>query len=46
MVGDEQLLAALQPPETTPAQAVETLVEAANAAGGKDNISLIVIRID
>jgi protein phosphatase len=45
MVSDEQLLAVLQPPETTPAQAVETLVEAANAAGGKDNISLIAIRI-
>ncbi|GIK42173.1 MAG: hypothetical protein BroJett011_60060 [Chloroflexota bacterium] len=45
MVGDEQLLAALQAPQITPAQAVETLVEAANVAGGKDNISLIVIRI-
>jgi protein phosphatase len=45
MVGDEQLLAAMQTSEATPAQVVETLVEAANAAGGKDNISLIVIRI-
>lgn len=45
MIGDEQFFAALQAPGATPAQAAETLIEAANAAGGKDNISLIVIRI-
>lgn len=45
MLSQEQFLAALQPPETTPASAVEALVEAANAAGGKDNISIILIKI-
>lgn len=45
MVGDEQFLTVLQTPGATPAQAVETLVEAANAAGGKDNISLIIVKI-
>lgn len=45
MITDEQLLAALQAPGATSAQAVETLVEAANVAGGKDNISLIIIKV-
>ena len=45
MVEDEQILAELQHDDSTPAKVVETLVEAANAAGGNDNISLIVIRI-
>jgi protein phosphatase len=45
MVGDEKLLGTLQEANTTPANAVEKLVEAANAAGGKDNISVIVIKI-
>jgi protein phosphatase len=45
MIGDEQFLAVLQDPTVTPANAVEALVEAANAAGGKDNISLILIKI-
>jgi serine/threonine protein phosphatase PrpC len=45
MVGDEKLLGTLQEANTTPASAVEKLVEAANAAGGKDNISVIVIKI-
>lgn len=45
MINPEQFLAALQTPPATPTQVVETLVEAANAAGGKDNISLIAIRI-
>jgi protein phosphatase len=45
MVGDAQLLAALQEADATPASAVQTLVDAANAAGGKDNISIIVIKI-
>jgi protein phosphatase len=44
MLNHEQFLAALHP-EATPAVAVETLVEAANAAGGKDNISIILVRI-
>ncbi|MCK6624462.1 MAG: protein phosphatase 2C domain-containing protein [Anaerolineae bacterium] len=45
MLNHEQFLAVLQSPETTPASAAETLVEAANAAGGKDNISIILIKI-
>ncbi|GAB4423795.1 MAG: Stp1/IreP family PP2C-type Ser/Thr phosphatase [Anaerolineae bacterium] len=45
MLSQEQFLAALQPHEATPASAVEALVEAANAAGGKDNISIILIKI-
>lgn len=45
MVGNEKLLATLQQPKATPASAVEILVAAANAAGGTDNISVIVIRI-
>jgi protein phosphatase len=45
MVGDAQTLAALQQAGNDLTLAVEALVEAANAAGGKDNISLIVIKI-
>lgn len=45
MLNQEQFLAALQPPDVTPASAVEALVEAANDAGGKDNISVILIQI-
>jgi protein phosphatase len=45
MVGDEQMRAALQQVDSTPAGVVEALVEAANSAGGTDNISIIVVRI-
>ena len=45
MVNDEQILAELQESNDDPARAVEALVEAANEAGGKDNISVIVIKI-
>ncbi len=45
MVEDEAIQAVLQAPDTTPAQAVETLVQAANKAGGKDNISIVALQI-
>jgi protein phosphatase len=45
MVSDEQILTELQRPEVTPHHVAETLVSAANAAGGKDNISVIAIKI-
>ena len=45
MVEDEQTLAELQKAENDPIHAVEALVAAANAAGGKDNISVSVIKI-
>lgn len=45
MVGDEQMRTALQRADNTPADVVEALVEAANAAGGNDNISIIAVRI-
>lgn len=45
MLSQEQFLTVLQPPDVTPTSAAETLVEAANAAGGKDNISIILIKI-
>jgi serine/threonine protein phosphatase PrpC len=45
MVGNKQTLAILQRANFDPVPGVEALVEAANAAGGKDNISLIVIKI-
>jgi serine/threonine protein phosphatase PrpC len=45
MISDEQFLAALATPQATPAETVEVLVKAANAAGGKDNISIIAIKI-
>jgi protein phosphatase len=45
MVSDEAILAELQRPEAPPRHVAETLVAAANAAGGKDNISVIAIKI-
>lgn len=45
MLSQDQFLAAVQAPDATPASTVETLVEAANDAGGKDNISIILIQI-
>ncbi len=44
MVDDARILAEIQR-RPSPAQLVETLVRAANDAGGKDNISLIAIHI-
>jgi serine/threonine protein phosphatase PrpC len=45
MVADDQILAELQQAGENPVCAVEKLVAAANAAGGKDNISVVAIRI-
>ncbi len=45
MVGNEQTLAEFQKAGSTPISVAEALVEAANAAGGKDNISVIVINL-
>jgi protein phosphatase len=45
MVSDEQTLAEFQKPGHTPASLVEALVEAALAGGGKDNISVIAIKM-
>jgi protein phosphatase len=45
MVEDEQILAELQNESNDPAQVVEALIAAANEAGGKDNISVIAIKI-
>jgi len=45
MVDDTQILATLQN-EKSPAPAVQSLVSAANAAGGKDNISVIALKFE
>lgn len=45
MVNKEEILAQFQATQRAPADVVEALVEAANTAGGKDNISVIVIRM-
>jgi protein phosphatase len=45
MVEDNQILAELQNAGDDPAHAVETLVTAANEAGGKDNISVVAIKV-
>lgn len=45
MVEDEDILAELQKAGDDPGQAVEALVNAANEAGGKDNISIAVIKL-
>jgi len=45
MVEDSQILAELQRAGDNPACAVESLVKAANEAGGKDNISVVAIKI-
>lgn len=45
MVEDEQILAELNRADDDPARAVEALVTAANAAGGKDNISVVAITV-
>jgi protein phosphatase len=45
MFSDEQIQAEFAQNDRTPTQLVERLVEAANSAGGKDNISAVVIKI-
>jgi protein phosphatase len=44
MVADEQILAELQKAGDRLDQAAEAMIAAANAAGGKDNISIIIIK--
>jgi protein phosphatase len=45
MVQDEQLIVRLIEQAGTPAQACRKLAEAANAAGGEDNIAVIVVKV-
>ncbi len=45
MVKDEQILAELQKTDTNPSQTVDALINAANAAGGKDNITVVAIKM-
>jgi PPM family protein phosphatase len=45
MVEDDEILTILQQAKDDPNCAVESLVTAANAAGGKDNISVAAIKI-
>ncbi len=45
MVGDDVTLALLAEAEGDPARACRHLIEAANVAGGKDNISVVAVRI-
>lgn len=46
MVPDEEILAEIEKSGSSPASVVEVLVQAANAAGGEDNISLLVVKVD
>ena len=45
MVRDPQIEAILSGPTSTPSQKVDTLVQAALAGGGVDNVSVIVVRV-
>lgn len=45
MIPDEQIQAEINQSSSSPASVVETLVQAANAAGGEDNISLLVVKV-
>ena len=44
MIRDEQILALLTPVPESLAQAAQALVDAANEAGGKDNVSVVLLR--
>lgn len=46
MVPDEQIQAEIVKNGSSPASVVETLVQAANAAGGEDNISLLIVKVE
>ncbi len=45
-VHDEHIQAEIEKNGSSPASVVKTLVQAANAAGGEDNISLIVVKVE
>jgi protein phosphatase len=45
MIQDNQLIVRLIEGSATPAQACQKLVDAANAAGGDDNIGVVVVRV-
>jgi protein phosphatase len=45
MVDEEQILAELKKAGDNPGQLVDTLVAAANQAGGEDNISIIALKM-
>jgi serine/threonine protein phosphatase PrpC len=45
MVSDQELLAESLRADDDPAKLVLALVEAANTAGGKDNISIVVLKV-
>lgn len=44
MLADEEILRALTPLPATLQEAAQKLVDAANAAGGKDNVSVVLLR--
>ncbi len=44
MISDEQILAAVTPFPASLEEAATKLIDAANAAGGKDNVSVVLIR--
>jgi serine/threonine protein phosphatase PrpC len=44
MVSDEQILKALTPLPATLQEASQCLIDTANEAGGKDNISVVMLR--
>ena len=45
MVNDDQILAEIQKAKNKPTQLVKALIQAANHAGGKDNISVVAIKL-
>jgi hypothetical protein len=45
MVRDEDIVRVLEATEGTPAEAAEALVSAANAAGGEDNVTVVLFEL-
>lgn len=45
MIDDEQILTHFKQNGHDPTQLIESLIEAANTAGGKDNVSVIIIKL-
>jgi len=46
MLPDDEIAALLSAPDQSPDQLTQTLVEQANAAGGTDNITVVIARFD